>query len=149
MDFRTIATALATTIGTLTVGSESATATAKLPNQVGKLALLVYPPETDLSFLMGGPMLNAHLVFPVRLLRDPLDVPARTDALYDWATALWPKPQANYDLNVTGVLDAEATTIRIEIDGEKYSSVDGTYAVFDVVEMMVDVHVYELAAFAQ
>lgn len=147
MNFRTIATALATTIGTLTVGDQTVTATAKLPNQVGQLALLVYPPETDLSFLMGGPMLNAHVIFPVRLLRDPLDVPARTDALYDWATAMWPKPQSNYDLDVTGVIEAEATSIRIEIDGEKYSSVDGTYALFDVVEMMVDVHVYELATF--
>ena len=145
MDFRTIATGLATTIGTLTVGSESATATASLPNNVGKLALLVYPPEGDLSFLMGGPHLNAHLIFPVRLLRDPLDVPNRTDALLDWATVLWPRPKANYDLDVAGVIEATATTIRVAIDGQQYSSVDGSFARFDVVELMVDVHVYELA----
>jgi hypothetical protein len=148
MDFRTIATNLATAVGTITVGDDTATATARLPSAVGQLALLVYPPEADLSFLMGGPMLNAHLLFPVRLLRDPVDVPARTDALLDWATALWPKPQANYDLNVAGVIEAEATTIRIAIDGQQYSSVDGTFAPFDVVEMMVDVHVYELATFS-
>jgi hypothetical protein len=148
MDFRTIGTALATTIGTITVGSETATATAQLPDSVGKLALLVYPPIGDLSFLMGGPMLNAHLNYPVKVLRDPLGVPARTDALLDWATALWPKPQANYDLNVAGVIEAQATNIRIEIDGEKYASVDGTFGVFDVVEMTVDVHVYELATFS-
>jgi hypothetical protein len=147
MDFKTIATNLATAIGTITIGTDTATATARLPTNVGALALLVYPPETNLEFLMGGPMLNAHLVFPVRLLRDPLDVPSRTDALLDWATALWPKPQANYDLNVAGVIEAEAKSIRIAIDGQQYSSVDGTFIPFDVVEMMVDVHVYELATF--
>ena len=147
MDIRTIATGLATAIGTLTVGGESATATARLPNSIGILALLVYPPEIDLSFLMSGPSLNAHLHFPVRLLRDPLDVPSRSDAILDWATALWPRPKANYTLGIAGVLEAEAQSIRIEIDGHKYSSVDGTFADFDVVEMMVDVHVYELAPF--
>jgi hypothetical protein len=146
MDFKAIGTALATAIGTITVGAETATATAQLPDSVGKLALLVYPPEGDLSFLMG-PMLNAHISYPVKLLRDPLGVPARTDALLDWATALWPKPQANYSLNTAGVLTAEATSIRIEIDGEKYASVDGSFGVFDVVELTVDVHVYELATF--
>jgi hypothetical protein len=146
MDFKAIATALASTIGTVTVGAETATATARLPNSVGILALLVYPPEGDLSFLMG-PMLNAHLLFPVRLLRDPTSVPDRTDALLDWATALWPKPQSNYDLGVTGVIEAQAQSIRIEIDGQQYSSIDGTFARFDVVELMVDVHVYELATF--
>lgn len=149
MDFRTIATGLATVIGTLTVGDDTATATARLPDSIGRLALLVYPPETDLSFLMGGPMLNAHLLFPVRLLRDPLSVPARTDALYDWATALWPRPKANYDLDVTGVVEAEAQTIRIAIDGHEYADVTGTRRLFDVVEMTVDVHVYELAPFTQ
>jgi hypothetical protein len=143
MDFRTIATNLATAIGTITVGTDTATATARLPNTIGRLGLLVYPPTTNLSFLMGGPSLNAHLLFPVRLLRDPLDVPSRTDALLDWATALWPKPQANYDLNVAGVIEAQAKTIRIEIDGELYA-----LQPFDVVEMMVDVHVYELATFS-
>lgn len=143
MDLKAIATALATTIGTITVGDETATATARLPNKVSKLALLVYPPTGDLSFLMG-PFLNAHLTFPVRLLRDPLSVPARTDAILDWATALWPKPQSNYDLGIPGVIEAKAESLRVEIDGHKYSSVDGTFAVYDVAELMVDVHVYEL-----
>lgn len=148
MDFRTIATALATTIGTLTVGTETATATARLPNSVGKLALLVYPPETDLSFLMGT-TLNAHLHFPVRVLRDPLSVPSRSDAILDWASALWPRPKSNYDLDTAGVIEAQAKTVRIEIDGHSYASVDGSYRTFDLVEMMVDVHVYELAPFTQ
>lgn len=148
MNLRTIATGLATTIGTLTVGDDTATATARLPNNVGRLALLVYPPEVNLSFLMGGPMLNAHVLFPVRLLRDPLDVPSRTDALYDWATALWPRPKANYDLDVTGVIEATATAIHIAIDGHTYSSADGSVRPFDLVEMTVDVHVYELATFS-
>lgn len=142
MDFRTIGTALATAIGTITVNGESATATARLPNTVNALALLVYPPVSDLSFLMGGPMLDAHILYEVKLLRDPLDVPARTDMLLDWATALWPRPKANYTLGVAGVLDAEATHLRIQIDGESYGG-----GLYDVVEMTVDVHVYELATF--
>ena len=145
MDLRTIATGLATTIGTLTVGSESATATARLPNQIGTLALLVYPPEGDLSFLMG-PKLNAHIVFPVRLLRDPTDVPSRTDALLDWATVLWPRGQSSPGVIAAGV-ESESTFIRIEIDGQKYSRVDDTFATFDVVELLVDCHVYENTTF--
>jgi hypothetical protein len=148
MDFKAIATALASTIGTVTVGSTTLTATARLPDNVGQWSLLVFPPETDLSFLMGGPTLNAHLQFPVRLLHDPpAGVPDRTDLLYDWATALWPKPQSNYNLDVAGVIEAQAQTIRIAIDGHQYSFIDGTFARFDVVEMMVDVYVYELATF--
>jgi hypothetical protein len=147
MDFKVIGTALATTIGTITAAGETATATASLPNTVAKLALLVYPPTGNLDFLMGGPHLNAHLLWPVRLLRDPLDMPARSDALLDWATALWPRPQSDYDLGVPGVLEAQADSIRIEIDGQQYASVDGTFARFDVVELIVDVHVHELATF--
>jgi hypothetical protein len=142
MDFLTIGTNLATAIGTLTVRGETLTATALLPNNITKSALLVYPPVGDLSFLMGGPMLNAHLIYPVRLLRDPFDVPERTGALLDWATALWPRPKANYTLNLAGVLEAEATSIRVAIDGQTYAT-----ALYDVVELMVDVHVYELAPF--
>jgi hypothetical protein len=143
VDFRTIGTNLATAIGTITVGSETLTATALLPNGVAKAALLVYPPEADLSYLMSGPSLNAHILWPVRLLRDPLSVPDRTAAVLDWMTALWPRPKSNYTLNVAGVLEAEAVSIRGAIDGFKY----GDGAIFDLVEMMVDVHVYELAAF--
>lgn len=143
MNFKTIGDALATTIGTVTAYGETATATASLPNQVGTLALLVYPPTGDLGHLMGS-HLNAHLTFPVKLLRDPVNMPTRTDALLAWATALWPLPQTNYDLGVSGVLQAEAQSIRIEIDGETYASIDGTRSVFDVVELTVDVHVYEL-----
>jgi hypothetical protein len=147
MDFKAIATALASSIGTISVGSTSVTATARLPNSVGTLALLVYPPTGDLGFLMG-PQLNAHLQFPVRLLQDPSDVPSRTDALLDWATALWPTPQTGYTLGIAGVLNTEAQSIRIEIDGQQYSSIDGTFARFDVVELIVDVHVYESATFS-
>ncbi len=143
MNIKTIADAVATTVGTVTANGETATATASLPNQVAKLALLVYPPSGNLALWMG-PHLNAHLTFPVKLLRDPVNMPARTDALLAWATALWPLPQSNYDLGVAGVIEAKVTDIRIEIDGEQYASIDGTRAQFDVVELTVDVHVYEL-----
>jgi hypothetical protein len=49
MDLAAIATAIATTIGTVTVGSDTATATEQLPNAVGRIALLVYPPVGDLE----------------------------------------------------------------------------------------------------
>jgi hypothetical protein len=142
MNIKTIADALAARFVNVTAYGETATATASLPNNVSTLALLVYPPEVDLAYLMGGPKLNAHLTFPVRLLRDPLSVPERTDALLAWATALWPLPQQNFDLDVAGVLEAQATHIRIEVDGQSYAGV-----LFDVVELTVDVHVYELTTF--
>lgn len=143
MDFSTIGTALASTFGTVTANGETATATAQLPNQVAKLALLVYPPTGDLGLLMGT-FTNAHLTYPVKLLRDPVDMPSRTAALLAWATAIWSLPLTNYDLGVAGVIEARPTDIRIEIDGEQYASLDGTRAFFDVVELTVDVHVYEL-----
>jgi hypothetical protein len=143
MNIKTIADALAARFVNVTAVGETAPATASLPNNISTLALLVYPPEGDLSYLMGGPKLNAHLTFPVRLLRDPLSVPERTDALLAWATVLWPLPMGNFDLDVAGVIEAETTHIHIELDGQSYAG-----ALFDVVELTVDVHVYELVTFS-
>jgi hypothetical protein len=140
VNIKTIADALAARFVNVTAYGETATATASLPNNISTLALVVYPPEGDLSYLMGGPKLNAHLTFPVRLLRDPLSVPERTDALLAWATVLWPLPNGN--LGVTGVLTAESTHIHIQIDGQSYGGV-----LYDVVELTVDVHVFELTTF--
>jgi hypothetical protein len=146
VNLRTIAEGIATVVGTVTVGTESVTATASLPNQVGKLALLVYPPSGNLALLMGGPHMNAHVIYHLRLLRDPVSMSERSAAILDWATALYARLYTNFDLDIAGVLEANPTDIRVEIDGEKYSSVDGTFAVFDVVDVTVNVHVYELQA---
>lgn len=143
MDLKAIADGIATTIGTVTANGETATATARLPNQVSTLALLVYPPIGDLEIGIAK-MRNDHYVFPVKLLRDPTDVPGRSDALYAWATALRDLVETNLDLGLTYVARASVVALRMEIDGEKYSSVTGDYAPFDVVELRVNVLVREV-----
>jgi hypothetical protein len=124
--------------------TETATATADLPNQVAKLALLVYPPTGALNIVMG-PKLDDQYDFAVRLLRDPLNTPNRTQWLYAWATAMRTRVQTSWSLGIAGVTQAETKDMRVEIDGEKYSSVDGTFMTFDVVELTIRVWVWELA----
>ena len=148
MNLKTIADGVAARFVNVTAtngsATETATATADLPNQVGKLALLVFPPErAELSLNMGR-ALDAY-DFTVRLLRDPLSVPERSQWLYAWATALRPLVWQGFTLGIAGVTQAESTTMRVELDGQKYSSVDGTFADFDVVEITVRVQVFENA----
>jgi len=148
VDLKTIADGIAARFVSVTAtngaATETATATADLPNQVAKLALLVYPPTGALNIVMG-PKLDDQYDFAVRLLRDPLNTPNRTQWLYAWATAMRTRVQTSWSLGITGVTQAETKDIRVEIDGEKYSSVDGTYMTFDVVELIVRVWVWEIA----
>jgi hypothetical protein len=149
VNLKTIADALATRFASVTAtnGSETetATATADLPDQVSTLALLVYPPTGDLSLSMGR-VLDAY-DFPVRLLRDPLSTPARTRWLYAWANALRPLVHQQFTLGVTGVTQAEAVGMRVAIDGQRYAAPQGTAGgdPFDVVEVIVRVQVFEVA----
>jgi hypothetical protein len=148
MDLKVIADGIAArfvnVVATNGAATETATATADLPDQVATLALLVYPPAaSDLSLNMGRTLDTYD--FMVKLLRDPMSVPARTQWLYAWATALRPLVYQHFTLGIAGVTNAEAVGMRVQIDGEKYSSVDGTFAVFDVVEITVRVQVFELA----
>lgn len=145
MDLQVIATALATTIGTVTANNESATATAQLPNQVGKLALLVYPPAGELSIGVNR-MRDDKYVFPVKLLRDPVNMPDRTSALYAWATALRDLVEKNLDLGLAYVAVTEVFGLRMEIDGEPYADTTGVRGAFDVVEFSVRVRVREVVA---
>lgn len=145
MDLGAIATGVATTIGTVTANGETATATAQLPNQVAKIALLVYPPTGPLEIGVGR-MRNDHYRFPVRLLRDPLDMPARSDAMYAWFTALRDLVERDMDLGLAYVVKATVIGMRIEPDGESYADALGAYKPFDVVEMLVDVHVREVVS---
>jgi hypothetical protein len=152
MDLQAIANGLATTIGTVVAtngtSTETATCTADLPDTVAATALLVYPPVDATLGLILGPKFDDHWLFMVRLLRDPLSVPQRTRWLYAWATALRPAAQAHYQLAVVGVMQAEARRMRVELDGERYSSASGGLQAFDVVEFEVDVHVQELTTVA-
>lgn len=148
MDLKVIADGLAARFANVTAtnGSETetATATADLPDTIATLALLVYPPlDADLDIDLG-PKLDDHYLFTVRLLRDPLSMPARTRWLYAWATALRTKVQQDMDLGVAGVAWARATRMRVQIAGQPYSNVTGQFPNFDVVELTVDVHVYEI-----
>ena len=149
MNLQTIANAIATVVGQVTATSstgetETLTCTADLPDSIGHAALLVYPPEEATLGLIMGPRYDDHYTFVVRLLRDPLSVTPRTKWLYAWATALRPKVQANVDLDVAGVMQAEMTFMRVELDGERYTSAETSQLRdFDVVEIPVDVHVIE------
>lgn len=150
-DLQAVGNALATTVGTQTATSgttsETATATADLPDTVGALALLIYPPDTADLHIITGPKLDDHYAFVIRLLRDPMTMPMRTRMLYAWATVLRTSVQAHYQLGASayGVMQAEARSMRIEPDGQKYASAaSNTVGTFDVVEIEVDVHVYAL-----
>lgn len=138
MNLKAIADGLAATIGTVTAFGESATATARLPNEIGKLALLVYPPTGTLD--VAAQQRNDEYLFPVRLLRDPTDVPARTDALYAWYDALRDLPETHVLLGISPPPDVSAQPVgcSMGIDGERYGN-----AVFDVVELLVSVRVQE------
>lgn len=148
MDFQTIANGIATRFANVTAtngaATETASATADFPDQVSKLALLVYPPDASTLSLNMGRALDAY-DFHVKLLRDPVGMAGRTAWIYAWATALRPLTWRGFTLGIAGVTQAEATVMRVAIDGENYSSVDGTYGVFDVVDITVVVQVFELA----
>lgn len=113
--------------------------TASLPNDIAKgPALLVFPPSGPLD--VGVSAMRADVLrFPVRLLRDPLDVPSRIDALYAWYTAMRDKVEANTDLGLpTYVLNAQPIAMRIDLDGGEYAG-----RMFDLVELLVEVSLRE------
>lgn len=137
MNVRAIAEALATSVGTLTVNGETATATVLLPNTITTVALLVYPPEGDFTY-SPSEIREGELTFMIRLIRDPTDVPTRTDALYDWHAAIWDRVETNIDLDLAYVDTALSTSTRLQLDGERYAG-----AVLDVVEIGVTVRIFE------
>lgn len=151
-DLQEIANAIATTIGTLTATSsgvtESLTATADLPDNIGTSALLVYPPTGSLELILG-PRHQDLYTFPVKMLRDPLSVTPRTRWLYAWTTAMRTGLERHFQLGLSYVTNAEAKRVRVELDGEQYaSSGTGALGTFDVVELEVEVTVWELTTLA-
>lgn len=150
MDLKVIADALAaqfTSVSATFAGrTETLTATASLPDSID-LALLVYPPTGSLS-LNVGTQRDDEYDFPVRLLRDPLSMPGRSDALYAWFNALRDKAEANMDLGLSYVQWVRVIASRMEPDGQPYSFSDGSFRQFDVVELIHRVKVREFVTTA-
>lgn len=113
--------------------------TASLPNSVAKGPIvLVYPPVGVLGIQMSK-IRDDELDYPVRLLRDPLNVPVRTDALYAWYDVMRDRVEADMDLGQTNVAWAMCISMRAALDGIKYAGAD-----FDLVELVVRVHFNEV-----
>lgn len=112
--------------------------TALLPNTIAKgPALLVFPPTGTLEIGVSQ-LRRDELVYPVRLLLDPLDVKARTAALYAWYDAMRGKVEEKLQLGLSYVAWARPESMRAELDGETYAG-----SLFDVVELLVRVKLFE------
>ena len=112
--------------------------TARLPAQVGQTpALLVFLPTGDLG--VTARRRTDVLTFPVRLLRDPLDVPTRVDWLYAWYDALRDVVEGKMTLGLAYVAWAQPTAVTVELDGFTYAGTD-----FDLVELTVAVRLDEV-----
>lgn len=118
--------------------SQAATPTALLPNSVSASpVLLVFPPEGELAVNLRRRA--DTLVFPVRLLRDPLNLPDRIGWLYAWYDAMRDQVGKSMNLGLAYVAWAEPTAVRIEADGFTYAGV-----LQDVVELEVAVRLDEV-----
>lgn len=118
--------------------SLSATPTALLPNQIGKgPVILVFPPEGELGVNLRRRA--DTLTFRVRMLRDPLDHPARHGWLYAWYDAMRDQVGKSMNLGLAYVAWAEPIGVRIEADGFTYAGV-----LQDVVELEVAVRLDEV-----
>jgi len=112
--------------------------TASLPNAITKgPALLIFHPTGVLDVVMSR-IRRDELDFPVRLLRDPLDTPGRSDALYDWYDAMRDVVRDG-DTLVLPTTSCRVVAMRAELDGATYAG-----ASFDLVELMVRVHFGDL-----
>lgn len=113
--------------------------TASLPNTIGKgPALLVFHPRGTLDLGMSKRR-DDHLDYPVRMLRDPLSYPERSDWLYAWYDAMRDKVEENIDLDLPYVAWAKPIAMAAELD------VDDFYgAPYDMVELIVRVKIFEV-----
>ena len=145
MNTKAIADAIALTFAGTTATSGGITealvlCTATLPNSLAKgPALLVFHPSGELGLTGVSQRRDDTLTFPVRLLRDPLNVPQRSDFLYAWYDAIRDKPEANMDLDLAYVAWASVTAATVELDGFTYAGV-----LFDMVELTVTVRLDEV-----
>lgn len=121
--------------------SLAAAPTASLPNTVAKgPVVLVYHPVGALDIGMNR-MRNDHYNFPVKILRDPTNYPARSDWLYAWHDATRDRVEGNVDLDLAYVAWAKCIAVRVELDGEDYAGVT-----YDVIEYTVQVLFREVVA---
>lgn len=141
MDLRAIADAIALRFVGVTANGETLVSppTATLPNGIPQGPLLLVHPPFGTRDVGVSRQRDDELDYRVTLLRDPEDVPSRTDALYLWAQAIYDKVLENYDLDLVYVSWAKPVDVRVEINGEDYAGKK-----YDVVEMNVRVHVREI-----
>lgn len=142
MNTKAIADAIAGRFTGVTAGGVAIAVgpTASLPNAIAKgPALLVFHPTGSLEIGMGRQR-DDVLTFPVRLLLDPLNYPARSDAMYAWADALRDRVEMDMDLGLAYVTWAKATAIRLELDANTWYG-----GGFDMVELTISVRVREIA----
>ena len=146
MDTLATADALAARFAGLTATFDGVTealeaeATARLPNSVAKgPVLLVFPPEADLAVNLRRRA--DELVFPVRLLRDPLDYPNRIGWLYAWYDAMRDKVGERMTLGLPYVAWAEPRAARLDADGFAYGGIT-----YDMVELEVAVRLDEVVS---
>ena len=122
------------TVGSVTE-SLALTPTASLPNSLAKgPALFVYHPTGSLDVGVSR-IRRDEYDYPVRLLRDPLDYPARSDWLYAWHDALRDVIRDGDTLGLAYVSWANVIAARIALDEGEYAGVT-----YDLVEFTVRVH---------
>jgi hypothetical protein len=113
--------------------------TASLPNALAKgPALFVFHPRGVLDIRVSRIRAD-ELDFPVRLLRDPLNYPERSDWLYAWYDALRDKVRDGDTLGLAYVSWANVVATEVELDGGEYGG-----NVFDLIEFTVRVHFGDL-----
>lgn len=113
--------------------------TSRLPNAVGRgVNLLVFHPTGPLD--IGVSKLRSDtLDFPVRMLRDPLDTPGRSDWLYAWYDAMRDRVEMDMDLGLSYVAWARPISMAAQIEGFEYAKVP-----VDMVELVVRVRFNEV-----
>jgi len=139
MNSLAIADAIAARFVGLTANGEAliSTPTARLPGTLSNgPVILVYPPTGTLEVGTSARR-NDLYTFPVRMLRDPADYPARHVAIYAWFDAMHDLVGQQMQLGLSYVSIAEPVACELAIDQEHYGRL------FDVVELTVEVLVNE------
>lgn len=126
------------TVGSITE-SLTATPTASLPNTIAKgPVLLVFHPTGVLDVGVSR-IRRDEYDFPVRLLRDPLSYPERSDWLYAWHDALRDGIPDGSTLGLSYVSWCNLVAVSVELDGYTYAGVT-----YDLVELTHRVHIGDL-----
>jgi hypothetical protein len=113
--------------------------TSSLPNTIGKGPfLLVFHPRGVLDVGVSK-LRKDQLDFPVRFLRDPVNFPSRSDALYAWYDVLRDRVEASETLGLSYVAWAQPISTRVEVDGHDYAE-----TTYDVIEFIVRVRFNEV-----